>query len=81
MRLGLKYTSQAKVRSSNTMTSRTIRTLHITVHQAEDLTIMDEHGLTDATVKMASKSVVNRITGNLQLTAFSSRILLTPNQY
>ena len=52
LRVGLKYTPQANVRSSSTKSSRTIGTLHIAVHQAEDLPIMDEHGLTDATVKM-----------------------------
>ena len=52
LRVSLKYTPQAKVRSSSSKTSRTIGTLHITIHQAEDLPIMDEHGLTDATVKM-----------------------------
>ena len=52
MRVSLKYTPQAKVRSLSSKVSRTIGTLHITIHQAEDLPIMDEHGLTDATVKM-----------------------------
>ena len=52
LRVGLNYTPQAKVRSSSSRASRTIGTLHIAIHQAEDLPIMDEHGLTDATVKM-----------------------------
>ena len=51
LRVGLMYLPKAKVRSSTRTATRTIGTLHVAIHQAEDLPVMDEHGLTDATVK------------------------------
>ena len=46
------YTPKAKIRSPENSTSRIIGTLHVAIHQAKDLPAMDEHGLTDATVKL-----------------------------
>ena len=46
------YSPKARMKSSNQNTTRTIGTLYIAIHQAEDLPVMDQHGLTDATVKM-----------------------------
>lgn len=46
------YSPKTRIKSSSKNTTRTIGTLHVAIHQAEDLPIMDEHGLTDATVKM-----------------------------
>ena len=45
------YAPAAKVISLSNNTSKTFGTLHVAIHQAEDLPAMDEHGLTDATVK------------------------------
>ena len=42
LRVGLKYTSSSGV----------IGTLHVAIHQAEDLPAMDQHGLTNAKVKL-----------------------------
>lgn len=49
--MGLMYEPQAKVISSNGNTSRIIGTLHIAIHQAEGLLVMDEGGL-NATAKI-----------------------------
>ena len=52
LRVGLMYKPQAKIRSAKKDTSRVVGTLHVAIHQAEDLPAMDEHSLTDATVKL-----------------------------
>ena len=52
LKVGLAYAPQAKMRSVTNSTSRIVGTLHVAIHQAKDLPVMDENGLTDATVKL-----------------------------
>jgi hypothetical protein len=46
------YLPKAKLVSSNNNTTRIIGTLHIAIYQAQNLPVMDEDKLTDATVKI-----------------------------
>ena len=46
------YLPKAKLVSSSKKTTRIIGTLHIAIYQAENLPVMDENELTDATVKI-----------------------------
>ena len=46
------YLPKAKLVSSSKNTKRIIGTLHIAIHQAQNLPVMDENELTDATVKI-----------------------------
>ena len=52
LKVGLMYKPQAKIRSEKKNISRIVGTLHVAIHQAEDLPAIDEHSLTDATVKL-----------------------------
>lgn len=46
------YLPKAKLVSSSTNTTRIIGTLHIAIYQAQNLPVMDQNELTDATVKI-----------------------------
>ena len=52
LQVGLMYSPKVKVTSLSKKTTKIVGTLHIAIHQAQDLPIMDENDLTDATAKI-----------------------------